>query len=527
MGRLKVTPQSCARSARIAALCVVAIAGFACATEDPPGAAPVTPILNPPPAMQPINGTAGNAAPIVPGGTNVPGGTAGMGSVQPNNPPPANGMPCAINNVMKSRCQNCHGASPIGGAPMSLVTHADFQKDHASKTTMPGVTKKVYEWVKIRMNDAAKPMPQTGLLQGGELTMVNEWLNKQAPVATGGDVCDPGTGTGGTTGGTAGTGGTTDPGPIPDNECKVAGAFEPLVARDGETCYEFQTHNISSPTDKTEFEIIPGESYNQFYFNVPWPAGSIATRFGANFDNLPALHHWLAFASNAGSHGDVATNVLGTTIGEGAQLIGGWAVGGCAVEFGDDMGLQLPSTGKIMVQWHHYNSTGAVVTDGSKVQICTLPANGRPHVGGLTWLGTENIEVPAGQKGDAFGTCENDEPEPIHIVAFWPHMHEIGVHMKSEVMKAGTSTWTTVFDKPFQFDYQVHYNQKPNLVLMPGDVIRSTCSYMNGTGGHVSFGQSTKQEMCYQFAFSYPAGALDNGVLSLIGASNTCWQFGE
>jgi hypothetical protein len=219
--------------------------------------------------------------------------------------------------------------------------------------------------------------------------------------------------------------------------------------------------------------------------------------------------------------------VLGTTIGEGAQLIGGWAVGGCAVEFPDNMGLKLPTSGTIMVQWHHYNNTAGMVTDGSKVQICTLPANGRPNIGGLTWLGTENIEVSAGQMGQAYGTCENDESEPINIVAFWPHMHEIGVHMKSEVMKAGSSTWTTVFDKPFQFNYQVHYNQKPNLVLMPGDQIRSTCTFMNTTPGHVSFGQSTKQEMCYQFAFSYPAGALDNGVLSLIGATNTCWQFGE
>ena len=34
----------------------------------------------------------------------------------------------------------------------------------------------------------------------------------------------------------------------------------------------------------------------------------------------------------------------------------------------------------------------------------------------------------------------------------------------------------------------------------------------------VAFGPSSDQEMCYQFAFSYPARALDNGVISLIGA---------
>jgi hypothetical protein len=156
-----------------------------------------------------------------------------------------------------------------------------------------------------------------------------------------------------------------------------------------------------------------------------------------------------------------------------------------------------------------------------------LPAGARPNVGGLTWLGTENMTVLPGQKSDAVGTCINDSQEDIHIVAFWPHMHEIGINMKSEVQKAGTGSWSTVFDKPFDFNYQVHYNQNPHVVLKPGDAIKSTCSYMNTTAAPVGFGQSTKAEMCYQFAFSYPAGALDNGVLSLIGATNTCWQFGE
>ena len=45
----------------------------------------------------------------------------------------------------------------------------------------------------------------------------------------------------------------------------------------------------------------------------------------------------------------------------------------------------------------------------------------------------------------------------------------------------------------------------------------------NISSGNVAFGPSTEQEMCYQFAFSYPAGALENGILSLVGATNTCW----
>ena len=110
------------------------------------------------------------------------------------------------------------------------------------------------------------------------------------------------------------------------------------------------------------------------------------------------------------------------------------------------------------------------------------------------------------------------------MIGFNPHMHTIGTHMKTDLK--GTSGTTSIFDQPFQFDYQVGYDIPP-AVVMPGETLVSTCSFFNPSGANVAFGESTNQEMCYQFAFSYPAGALDNGVLSLIGATNTCWQFGE
>jgi hypothetical protein len=198
------------------------------------------------------------------------------------------------------------------------------------------------------------------------------------------------------------------------------------------------------------------------------------------------------------------------------------------------MGLELPgkSSGKqIMIQWHHYNFTNQVQPDSSKIQICTVPAGARPNVGGLSWLGTEslgNVLFPGdglmpGMESKRDGTCLNETSEPITIVAFWPHMHEIGTHMYTEVLRSGGAV-ETVFDKPFKFNYQVHYDLDPYVVLQPNDKIRAECTFTNMTPAEVDFGQSSKAEMCYQFAFSYPAGALDKpSNPSLIGATNTCW----
>ena len=84
-------------------------------------------------------------------------------------------------------------------------------------------------------------------------------------------------------------------------------------------------------------------------------------------------------------------------------------------------------------------------------------------------------------------------------------------------------TTETVFDEPFQNDQQYNYIMNPRIVLKPGDKIESICTFNNTKPSNVAFGQSTNAEMCYQFTSSYPYGALNNGVLSLIGATNTCW----
>jgi hypothetical protein len=476
-----------------------------------------------------VSGTAGLGG--TGGVSGVGGGVGGMGGGQVGAD-----VPCNVETVIKSRCGTCHGASPIGGAPMPLVTLADFTKDYTviSTTQLAGQTMKVHELVKIRINQeqGTAPMPQGLPMPAEELTMLNSWLTGGA---VGGTACGDVNPMGGGVGGVGGVGGGGGMGGITDL-CgdSSSAAYQPLVARDGEVCYDFLTHNGGFEGDP--FVVQPDESYNQLYYDIPWPDGTVATRFGADFDNLGVLHHWLGFETKENfPHGHVATNVTGSVGGvvggdTDAKLFGGWAVGGCNVEFPSDMGLQLPNATsgmKIMIQWHHYNFTGVPQLDASKVQVCTVPANVRPNVGGLTWLGTENFNgpfgMPPGVESKFSGTCLNETSAPITIVAFWPHMHEIGTHMFTEVLRGGT-TAETVFDKPFQFDHQIHYDLDPYVVLQPGDKIRAECTFFNGTSGNVAFGQSTTQEMCYQFAFSYPVGALDKADnLSLIGATNTCW----
>lgn len=450
---------------------------------------------------------------------------AGIGCESADAPEPEV-IPCAVDNVVETGCRSCHGAMPIGGAPMSLRSLADFQRDYTAKSTwqLRGRRMKLYELARIRINRerGTSPMPQGTLLKPDAFATLDGWLRARAPA---GAAC-PGGESGAASPPTIADAGQDGVVPGAASKCDLAGAFDAPEAREGETCWEFPAHGTSSPSDNSKFDVPIDESYAQFYFDVPWPAGSVATRHGTDFDNLQVVHHWLAFSSTAGDpHGTVVRNATGTTLGENAELIGGWALGGCSSTYPDDVGVQLPSSGKIMVQWHYFNSTGRPQQDGSRVQICTMPEGSRPNIAGVTFLGTEDLGgfrgMDLGEQSFS-GTCPNDSGAPITIIAFTPHMHTIGSNMRSVVTRAEGGK-ETIFDHPFAFDQQVTYDLDPPYVLRPGDSITTTCTYQNDTGSNVPYGQSTKEEMCYQFALAYPYRALSNGVASQIGATNTCW----
>jgi hypothetical protein len=65
-------------------------------------------------------GAAGAAATGGSGGAAGAAGAGGFGGARP-----ANSLPCDVQAVLKARCQPCHQAPPLNGAPMRLLTWSD------------------------------------------------------------------------------------------------------------------------------------------------------------------------------------------------------------------------------------------------------------------------------------------------------------------------------------------------------------------------------------------------------------------
>ncbi|MEY4575318.1 MAG: hypothetical protein RL701_21 [Pseudomonadota bacterium] len=430
-------------------------------------------------------------------------------------------MPCEINQILATKCQACHGAVLAAGAPMPLVTIADLKA--------PGRTNKdarVIDLVLARVQDRARPMPPdlSQAVTPAEVASLKNWTDSGLPT---GATCT-GAANGGAGGQVGSAGGGAGTGPAAGG---AGGVVDTSGDVDIEKCYELRAHGVSAPGDQTPYTVPSGEFYSGFIFKAPWTTPVQGLRFRHLPDNAKVLHHWLLYSESntALPDGEVEACDLGGLTGFSCgiastrSLITGWAPGRGDFRLPKEVGLELPAPGALLaVEFHYFNVGAAQTSDKSGVEVC-VTSKFRPNTASVSWLGTNTINVAAHTQGTASGTCTPlrkglNATDPIHVLFSWPHMHKLGRHMTSTVKRAGGAN-EMLYDGAFSFEYQVLYDTP--LLLQPGDSVTTTCSYDNTTNGAITFGQSTAQEMCYNFAYAWPAHSLDNpgGVGS---AANTC-----
>jgi hypothetical protein len=442
------------------------------------------------------SGVAGSTSP-----TMTPGAAGSGVTTQPPTaamPAPLSaGVPCEVASVVSKNCTLCHAASVRFGAPMPLMTLADF---HADAILTKG--KKVFEVTPERINatDIKRRMPpaSSAAVVAPELAMFTTWLQGGAkgvpnacpitdamPPTTGVDTMMPGMGKPPTSMGHA----SIDPIEYADPDLK---------------CYKFLAH---AQGDKTKpYMKSAGQQYINFGFKAPWTAKQYSRAIKLAIDpNSKVIHHWLLFKTPSASDGSIA-------VGSGAHgssdiLLHGWAPGASPIYLDPDLGMLLESNAGYTLEIHYYNETGGPSPDMSGAEVCVTPKI-PAHEVALSWVGTDSIAGTSAQ-----GTCNPRNQQPVHIIAAQPHMHLKGNHMKVVVNRAGGMK-ETIHDMPFDFEYQRYYVL--DTTLMPGDTMTTSCNY----SAPATFGSATENEMCYFFSLHWPAGALGGG--SLIHGMNTC-----
>jgi mono/diheme cytochrome c family protein len=361
---------------------------------------------------------------------------------------------CAARAVLQTRCQTCHGVEPEG-ASFSLVTWEDTQANSSVDET-----KKIADLIKVRIHDAKKPMPPVakGPLTSSEMAALDAWIAAGYP---NGSCTTPETP-------------TTKPSDefAWPAECTPDKIFKVQAQQGG------QPYKVQADWEDNVAITVP----------VPW-AGKVSGNVQAVAikplsTNKKVVHHWILYAGTS-------------------QFITSWSPGKEAEIFPDDIGVYMPTSGSFRLNMHYYNKGGAAADDSSGAEIC-ITNKLRPKTATTNMFGPIALSVPPG-KSEAVSTCTHNGSMPVTIITSSPHMHKTGVGGKLEVIRANGMV-EVIDDSPFDQEDQ---SVKPvNVVVNRGDKVRTTCRFDNTSGRPKRFGESTEDEMCFNFARYYPMGAL-------------------
>lgn len=257
--------------------------------------------------------------------------------------------------------------------------------------------------------------------------------------------------------------------------------------------YEIRSHGAAP---NSPYMVPAGaEIHPQITVDAPWGNEQVqAIAWRPLTDNKKVLHHWI--------------------LNSGFTFLTGWAPGDeDRPAYPSDVGMDMPTgKGSLRLDMHYYNSTGKTQeADRSGVEVCVVKGshmrkNHAAVMGG--WMSFGPVLAPANTKGhEAKGVCTVSTTQPVHVLTAGPHAHRLATHMKFTVKKKNGQE-IVMHDAPFQFGEQGTYALEPEVILETGDVVTTICTYDNPSNRNVTFGESTDNEMCFNFASYYPKGAL-------------------
>jgi len=162
------------------------------------------------------------------------------------------------------------------------------------------------------------------------------------------------------------------------------------------------------------------------------------------------------------------------------------------------VGLVAPAGQRLYLNLHIFNAGSDVLTGTSGVEVRLLEPSEVEHEASVSFYGPLSFEIPPAAEHSI--THQATFGEARTLIAIFPHMHQLGTHFTAEVARGGELT--TLWDDDFQFDSQ-EFAAIPPVTVQPGDVLNTTCTWVNPTGQPIHWGDSSTQEMCFTTLMSY------------------------
>lgn len=250
----------------------------------------------------------------------------------------------------------------------------------------------------------------------------------------------------------------------------------------------------------TKIALASGaEQYSCWSFSVPKDAAISL----AGLDNqvpTTGVHHWAVFTNTAPvkESGPYECATMGVTWG----LVSGGGVGTPGVKFPEGTAMTLNAGQHIIFQLHLLNAGAPIEVPPAYINLIGTTGKNLQPVG-LLIAGTLNITIPAHATGvPVSGGCALQAPME-NIFSAFPHMHQRGRRIATTLQPKAGGAPVVLTDHMWDFHDQGLYPAKGSAVV--GDQVTVTCTYDNPGATDVHFGLSTKDEMCIDVLYYYPA----------------------
>jgi hypothetical protein len=302
--------------------------------------------------------------------------------------------------------------------------------------------------------------------------------------------------------------------------------------------YTVPASDLGTPVTLTAqpFQVAPGaEVYMCEVFANPF--GGVNTDIVKMHGVMSAgSHHFFLFnESPLEAAVEPAIGSIGPCAGKGLEFHPfpylsqqpAWDVTYPAAPDGSPMGYPFVGSNYLMINVHYLNTSTAPIT--TSVQITLYPAKPgvvTTHVGSL-FLNKTGLSVPANTppaspvEMTATWNGSSSLPASYQIFTSWQHMHKTA--LKFTASTNGSPFYTdTNWDSPNLF-YHASGIKEPSTATGIQGAVRMTnsqsitwdCSYYNGTGTALTFGDSAQTNvMCIYIGQYYPASATSPDIIA-------------
>ena len=158
-----------------------------------------------------------------------------------------------------------------------------------------------------------------------------------------------------------------------------------------------------------------------------------------------------------------------------------------------------------MLALHLFNATAGPLRGTSGVRAWSVPPSSADIGAEAISVWTKDFSLPPGRVTVTRARCTFAHESTVF--ALHPHMHALGTHMK--VIARTGHAQKVLHDERFDFVEQPSFPIEP-LTLAAGDRLEIECTHINTTASVVTYGASSRAEMCAVSVYRYPASSSGN-----------------